>query len=109
MSTLALFQARVPFVNSDGTPTPAALRWQRQLINRVGGSDGLTNKELAELVSALAADVESLTTLVGTLNAEVLALSSDVTALTDQVAVVSVEMIFQPAQTQDLSEMIFQD
>lgn len=110
-TTLASFPDRIPFVNlSDGTLSSNASRWlQRQLIPRVGGSDGLSNKELEDLVRALSADVESLTVTVNALAAHVTDIDNEITLLQSQVDLLTTgEQVFQVAPAQDLAEMIFQ-
>jgi hypothetical protein len=55
------FPPRAKFVNPDGTPTPAAIRWvQFVLLPRVGGAIALSNKELEEAVLALQTSVASI-------------------------------------------------
>jgi hypothetical protein len=106
MSTpLSPWQARIPGVNlADGTFSPAFLRWlQRQLIPRVGGTDGLSNEELAALVSALSADVEALTIASAAQASALTALTGRVTALE-----ADADPIFQPFSSQHLLEMTFQ-
>jgi hypothetical protein len=51
MSNVAPWPARAQWAQADGTLTPEANRWlQRQLLERVGGSDAMTNQDL-ELLS----------------------------------------------------------
>lgn len=52
MTTLAAWSARLPAVNADGTFTAEFIRWlQRQLIERVGGVDAMSNLELAQAIA----------------------------------------------------------
>jgi hypothetical protein len=107
---LANFPDRIPFVNlTDGTLSPSASRWlQRQLIPRVGGTDGLSNEELADLVRALSADVESLTATVAALGTHVTVIDGEIAVLQQQVDVLTVGEVLQVATAQPLAEMIFQ-
>lgn len=103
MSTLIQpFAARSRFVTQDGLLTDAAVRWfQYALLVRVGGTDALSNLELAEEIAALSAETSAL-------EAQVAALEARVNTLESEMQEALFEEVFQPAQVPEVFEMVYQ-
>lgn len=73
---------KAPFAGKDGYLSPVWANWFRDLFQRIGGNEALTNQELEGNTTDFSAQISSLQTQVTTLSGEVDALQSEVGGLT---------------------------